>query len=48
MNGFHSQEPHWYLPIVGIDPAHQGRGPGGALPNHQFAICDRAPASRPR
>jgi ribosomal protein S18 acetylase RimI-like enzyme len=22
---------HWYLPAIGVDPAHQGRGVGGAL-----------------
>jgi ribosomal protein S18 acetylase RimI-like enzyme len=25
------QEPHWYLPILGVDPSHQGTGVGGAL-----------------
>ncbi|MDP2377749.1 N-acetyltransferase [Reyranella sp.] len=46
MNRFHPQEPHWYLPLIGIDPAHQGKGLGGALLRHQLAICDRdgAPA----
>ncbi|MBI3197921.1 MAG: GNAT family N-acetyltransferase [Rhodospirillales bacterium] len=41
MNAFHPQEPHWYLPLIGIDPAHQGKGMGGALLRHQLAICDR-------
>lgn len=46
MNRFHPQEPHWYLPLIGIDPVHQGKGLGGALLRHQLAICDRdgAPA----
>lgn len=46
MNRFHPQEPHWYLPLIGIDPAHQGKGLGAALFQHQLAICDRdgAPA----
>jgi ribosomal protein S18 acetylase RimI-like enzyme len=41
MNRFHPQEPLWYLPLIGIDPAHQGKGLGGALLRHQLAICDR-------
>jgi ribosomal protein S18 acetylase RimI-like enzyme len=24
-------EPHWYLMMIGVDPAHQGHGVGGAL-----------------
>jgi len=27
----HPHEPHWYLPVLGTDPAHQGRGFGSAL-----------------
>jgi ribosomal protein S18 acetylase RimI-like enzyme len=41
MGAFHPKEPHWYLPIIGIDPVHQGKGLGGALLKHQLAICDR-------
>jgi ribosomal protein S18 acetylase RimI-like enzyme len=41
MGAFHPKEPHWYLPILGIDPAHQGKGLGGRLLAHQLAICDR-------
>jgi ribosomal protein S18 acetylase RimI-like enzyme len=41
MGAFHPTEPHWYLPILGIDPAHQGKGLGGRLLAHQLAICDR-------
>ena len=40
MGAFHPKEPHWYLPIIGIDPAHQGKGLGGKLLAHQLAICD--------
>jgi GNAT superfamily N-acetyltransferase len=35
------QEPHWFLPLIGIDPAHQGRGYGSALLKHGLAACDR-------
>ena len=41
MNRFHPQEPHWYLPLIGIDPAHQGKGLGGALLDHGLALPDR-------
>ncbi|OAI42351.1 hypothetical protein AYO41_00880 [Verrucomicrobia bacterium SCGC AG-212-E04] len=35
-------EPHWYLPFIGIDPRHQGRGIGSMLLGHTLAECDRA------
>jgi hypothetical protein len=22
----HPSEPHWYLPIIGVDPVHHGKG----------------------
>lgn len=46
MDAFHPKEPHWYLPLIGVDPAHQGNGYGGALLTHTLAQCDRdgAPA----
>jgi GNAT superfamily N-acetyltransferase len=31
MDGFHPKEPHWYLPLIGVDPAYQNRGIGSAL-----------------
>nr|WP_257785612.1 GNAT family N-acetyltransferase [Pedobacter steynii] len=31
MDKFHPTEPHWYLPMIGVDPAHQGAGVGSAL-----------------
>lgn len=31
MAKYHPTEPHWYLPLIGVDPAHQGRGHGDAL-----------------
>lgn len=27
----HPAEPHWYLPLIGVDPARQGQGLGTAL-----------------
>jgi ribosomal protein S18 acetylase RimI-like enzyme len=41
MASHHPKEPHWYLPLIGIDPAHQGKGLGSALLKHATDICDR-------
>jgi GNAT superfamily N-acetyltransferase len=35
------EEPHWYLPLIGIDPSQHGKGYGAALLKHGLAICDR-------
>lgn len=42
----HPAAPHWYLPFVGVDPMHQGRGRGSALLARGLARCDagRLPA----
>jgi ribosomal protein S18 acetylase RimI-like enzyme len=46
MAAYHPTEPHWYLPMIGVDPAHQGEGHGNALMAYALAQCDRdhAPA----
>jgi ribosomal protein S18 acetylase RimI-like enzyme len=36
----HPTEPHWYLWMIGTDPARQGRGYGSALMRHALASCD--------
>jgi ribosomal protein S18 acetylase RimI-like enzyme len=41
MGRYHPSEPHWYLPLIGVDPARQGRGLGSALMRHALAACDR-------
>ena len=41
MERYHPQEPCWYLPLIGVDPAHQSRGCGSALLRHALARCDR-------
>ena len=42
MDDFHPKGDHWYLPLIGVDPAHQGRGHGSALLRHSLAECDRS------
>ena len=37
----HPTEPHWYLPLIGVDPIHQGNGTGSALMKHALEACDR-------
>jgi GNAT superfamily N-acetyltransferase len=46
MAAYHPTEPHWYLPLIGVDPARQGKGYGDALMAYALAECDRdhAPA----
>ncbi len=34
------REPVWYLPFIGVDPSHQGRGLGSSLLTHALAECD--------
>lgn len=41
MAGFHPHEPHWYLPLIGVDPVFQGRGYGSQLMRHGLVACDR-------
>lgn len=41
MGRHHPSEPHWYLPLIGVDPAQQGRGYGSALMHYGLIPCDR-------
>ena len=41
MGNHHPTEPHWYLPMIGVDPAHQGNGVGSALMKHALTNCDK-------
>jgi GNAT superfamily N-acetyltransferase len=41
MGRYHPREPHWFLPFIGVDPFHQGKGCGGALMQHALIPCDR-------
>ena len=40
MGSCHPAEPHWYLPLIGVDPAHQRLGHGSALLAHALRRCD--------
>jgi len=41
MGNYHPEEPYWYLPLIGVDPVHQGRGYGSSLMEHALQRCDR-------
>ena len=41
MAKYHPSQPHWYLPLIGVDPAHQGKGCGSALMTYALRQCDR-------
>lgn len=41
MDKFHPKGPHWYLPLIGVDPFQQGNGVGSALMKHAVAACDK-------
>lgn len=40
MQRFHPEEPHWYLPLIGVDPVRQHKGCGSALLQHALRRCD--------
>jgi ribosomal protein S18 acetylase RimI-like enzyme len=41
MGRYHPSGPHWYLPLIGVDPSQQGKGYGSALMHHALIPCDR-------
>ncbi|MCC6859453.1 MAG: GNAT family N-acetyltransferase [Bryobacterales bacterium] len=41
MGRCHPREPHWYLPLIGVENRFQGRGYGSALLSRALAECDR-------
>ncbi|HET7238318.1 MAG TPA: GNAT family N-acetyltransferase [Terrimicrobiaceae bacterium] len=42
MGRVHPSEPHWYLPLIGVNPAQQGNGIGAALLRPVLEECDRS------
>ena len=40
MSSYHPNEPHWYLPLLGVDPLHHGKGLGSALLKHAIITLD--------
>lgn len=40
MNSFHPNEPHWYLPLLGVDPLYHGKGFGSILMKYSNQIFD--------
>jgi GNAT superfamily N-acetyltransferase len=41
MARYHPQQPHWYLPMMGVEPTQQGKGYGSALMQPVLVECDR-------
>lgn len=41
MGNYHPKEPHWYLPLIGVDPIQQCKGYGAALMKHALIPRDR-------
>lgn len=41
MELYHPVEPHWHLPLIGVDSEHQGRGIGSALLRNMLERCDQ-------
>jgi ribosomal protein S18 acetylase RimI-like enzyme len=41
MGTYHPADPHWYLPLIGVEPAKQGHGYGGSLLRHALEQIDR-------
>jgi len=41
MGESHPKEPHWYLPMIGVEPNAQGKGLGEKLMRHALDRCDQ-------
>jgi len=40
LGAYHPDEPHWFLPLIAVDPVWQGCGIGSVLMKHAVARCD--------
>ncbi len=40
MGRHHTHEPHWYLAVIGVDPAQQSKGVGSRLMQQVLGPCD--------
>ena len=40
MGRCHPDAPHWYLPLIGVEPARQGLGHGSGLMRRALRLCD--------
>lgn len=40
LESYHPSEPHWFLPVIAVDPLWQGRGIGSELMKRAVAKCD--------
>ena len=41
LDDYHPDQPHWYLPLIAVDPHHQGQGIGALLMKHAVQRCDQ-------
>jgi GNAT superfamily N-acetyltransferase len=41
MGRYHPEEPHWHLPLIGVDPTRQRQGYGSVLLEHVLRFCDK-------
>lgn len=42
LGSYHPHEPHWFLPLIAVDPTSQGRGIGSELMKYAVARCDES------
>jgi ribosomal protein S18 acetylase RimI-like enzyme len=40
MSSYHPDQPHYYLPLLGVDPFHHGKGIGSILLQHAIVMFD--------